>query len=245
MGRVSGKVAIVTGGTRGMGPHHARLLVAEGAKVVVTSRSSEVEGKALEQELGEACTFFRQDVASEDDWSRVIADTEERYGPVSVLVNNAGLNFAGSLKRTTVDDYNIITNANQLGTLLGMKHVSPSMQKAGGGSIINISSASGLIAAKSSAIYGATKWAVRGMTRTAARELARYRIRVNAVFPGFILSDMFKGGEDAERALHDSIPLGRFGESHECSPVVLFLASDEASYCTGADFVVDGGYTIV
>ncbi|MEI9887574.1 MAG: glucose 1-dehydrogenase [Rhizomicrobium sp.] len=244
MGRVSGKVAIVTGGTRGMGPHHARVLVAEGAKVVVTSRASEEQGRALEAELGEACTFMRQDVAVEADWERVVAETERRYGPVSVLVNNAGVTLFRRIAKTTVEDFHSVTDVNQLGVLLGTKHVAPSMQRAGGGSIINISSASGLKAAKSSLIYGATKWAVRGMTRTAAVELAPRNIRVNAVFPGFTISDMFAGGEELEKWLLPEIPLGRFAGTEECSPLVLFLASDESRYCTGADFVIDGGYSI-
>ncbi|MBV9509238.1 MAG: SDR family oxidoreductase [Caulobacteraceae bacterium] len=245
MRRVEGKVAIVTGGTRGMGPHHARALVAEGARVVITSRGSLDQARALEAELGDACCYMPHDVASEADWLRVIADTEAKFGPASILVNNAGIAFLASTLQTTLDDYQRVCDINQRGTFLGIKHIVPSMRKAGGGSIINVSSASGLQAAKSSLVYGATKWAVRGMTRTAAVELARYNIRVNAIFPGLILSDMFTGGAEAEEALLKQVPLRRFAQGHECSPMVVFLASDESAYCTAADFVVDGGMTAI
>ena len=240
MGRVSGKVAIVTGGTRGMGPGHVKILAAEGAKVVFTSSRSIDQGKALEAELGPDVCFVQQDVSKEDDWKRVIAETEDRFGPVSVLVNNAGVVRPALIKDTTVDDYRDVTDINQLGTLLGLKLIVPSMRKVGGGSIINFSSVGGRGASISSIVYGATKFAVRGMTRTAAVQYGRYNIRVNAILPGLILSDMMSGGEQAEKQLRQ-VPLGRFGRSDELAPLVLFLASDESSYCTGSDFYADGG----
>ena len=241
MGRVSGKVAIVTGGTRGMGPWHVRLLAAEGAKVVFTSSRSIAQGEALDAEIGEAGCFLQHDVAKEDAWVRVIEETERRFGPVSVLVNNAGVVRPASITDTTVEDYHAVTDVNQLGTLLGIKHVIPSMRRAGGGSIINISSVSGRGASLASITYGATKFAIRGMTRTAAVQYGQYNIRVNAVLPGLILSDMMPGGEDAEKLVLPQIPLGRFAATNELSPLILFLASDESSYCTGADFYADGG----
>ena len=241
MGRVSDKVAIVTGGTRGMGPWHVRLLAAEGAKVVFTSSRSTAQGEALAAEIGEAVCFLQQDVSKEDEWIRVIAETERRFGPVSILVNNAGVVRPASITDTTVEDYHAVTEINQLGTLLGIKHVVPSMRRAGGGSIINVSSVGGRGAALSSVVYGATKYAVRGMTRTAAVQYGCYNIRVNAIVPGLILSDMMPGGEEAEKLALPQIPLGRFAATDELSPLILFLASDESSYCTGSDFYADGG----
>lgn len=178
MGRLENKVAIITGSAQGMGAEHARLFISEGAKVVLTDLNEE-KGQALAAELGENAVFVKQNVTSEEDWATVLATAEEKFGPVNVLVNNAGITMAKNMLDVTVEEYKRIVDINQLSVFIGMKTVASSMQKAGGGSIVNISSMNGLVAGAIG--YTDTKFAVRGMTKAAAINLAPMGIRVNSV----------------------------------------------------------------
>jgi len=242
MGRLVGKVAVITGAAQGMGAAHAKLFVEEGAKVVLTDLNEE-KGLAFAAELGENAVFVKQNVASEQDWATVIATAEEKFGPVNVLVNNAGITMAKSILETSVEDYRRIVEINQVSVFLGIKAALPSMQKAGGGSIVNISSMNGLVAGAIG--YTDTKFAVRGMTKAAAMEAARFNVRVNSVHPGVIATPMVvqEDTKAAVEAFAKHIPLGRVAQPEEVSKMVLFLASDDSSYSTGAEFVIDGGMT--
>ena len=242
MTRLEGKVAIITGAAQGMGAAHAKLFVEQGAKVVLTDLNEE-KGQAFAAELGENALFVKQNVAKEEDWATVVAAAEEKFGPVNVLVNNAGITMAKSMMETTVEEYRRIVEINQVSVFLGMKAVLPSMQKAGGGSIVNVSSMNGLVAGAIG--YTDTKFAVRGMTKAAAMEVAHYNVRVNSVHPGVIATPMVVQ-EDTKAAVEEfakHIPLGRVAQPEEVSNMVLFLASDESSYSTGSEFVIDGGMT--
>ncbi|ETP67353.1 3-alpha-hydroxysteroid dehydrogenase [Planococcus glaciei CHR43] len=242
MARLEGKVAIITGAAQGMGAAHAQKFIKEGAKVVLTDLNEE-KGQALAAQLGENALFIKQNVTSEADWANVVAEAEAAFGPVNVLVNNAGITMAKSILQTTEEEYRRIVDINQVSVFLGMKAIIPSMQKAGGGSIVNISSMNGLVAGAIG--YTDTKFAVRGMTKAAAIECAHYGIRVNSVHPGVIATPMImqEDTKAAVEAFAQHIPLKRVAESEEVSNMVLFLASDDSSYSTGSEFVVDGGMT--
>ena len=242
MGRLENKVAIITGSAQGMGAEHARLFISEGAKVVLTDLNEE-KGQALAAELGENALFVKQNVTSEADWAAVLAAAEEKFGPVNVLVNNAGITMAKNMLDVTVEEYKRIVDINQLSVFIGMKTVAPSMQKAGGGSIVNISSMNGLVAGAIG--YTDTKFAVRGMTKAAAMNLAPMGIRVNSVHPGVIATPMVvqEDTKAAVEAFSKMIPLKRVAQPAEVSKMVLFLASDDSSYSTGSEFVIDGGMT--
>lgn len=242
MTRLAGKVAIITGSAQGMGAAHAKLFIEQGAKVVLTDLNEEL-GVKFATELGENALFVKQNVTSEEDWATVVAKAEEAFGPVNVLVNNAGISMNKNMLDMSLDDYMKIVNINQVSVFLGMKAVADSMKKAGGGSIVNISSINGLVGGAVG--YTDTKFAVRGMTKAAALNLAPLGIRVNSVHPGVIATPMIMQ-EDAKAAIEafaKSIPLKRVSQPEEVSQVVLFLASDESSYSTGSEFVVDGGIT--
>lgn len=242
MARLEGKTAIITGAAQGMGAAHAKKFIEEGAKVVLTDLNEE-KGQAFAAELGENARFIKHNVTSASDWEEVVAGTEAAFGPVDVLVNNAGITMAKSILAMMEEEYRRIVDINQVSVFLGMKAVIPSMQKAGGGSIVNISSMNGLVAGAIG--YTDTKFAVRGMTKAAAIECANYGIRVNSVHPGVIATPMVvqEDTKAAVEAFAKHIPLKRVAESEEVSNMVLFLASDEASYSTGSEFVVDGGMT--
>ncbi len=242
MARLEGKVAIITGAARGMGAAHARRFVAEGAKVVLTDLNVE-EGTALASELGENALFVEQNVTSADEWANVVAEAEKAFGPVNVLVNNAGISVSKSLLQMTEEEYRRIVDINQVSVFLGLKTVVPSMQKAGGGSIINISSINGIVGGAIG--YTDTKFAVRGMTKAAAMECSHYGIRVNSVHPGVIETPMVTQGDAVEaiKEFAKHIPLKRMAQPEEVTNLVLFLASDESSYSTGSEFIVDGGLT--
>jgi 3alpha(or 20beta)-hydroxysteroid dehydrogenase len=242
MSRLEGKVAIITGAAQGMGAAHAQEFIKQGAKVVLTDLNEE-KGSALAAELGENALFIKQDVTSEQGWADVVAQAEEKFGPVNVLVNNAGISLNKFILEMSLDDYMKIVNINQVSVFLGMKAVAGSMAKAGGGSIVNISSINGLVGGAVG--YTDTKFAVRGMTKAAALNLAHMGIRVNSVHPGVIATPMIMQ-EDAKEAIEEfakHIPLKRVSQPEEVSQLVVFLASDESSYSTGAEFVVDGGIT--
>lgn len=246
MGKLDGRTAIITGASRGMGSSHARRFVAEGAKVVLTDLRSDT-GNALAQELGPNALFVEHDVTSAADWTRVVAAAEDFFGPINILVNNAGI--LGVMAKTadvTEADYRKVCEVNQDSVYFGMHAVIPSMLKGGRGSIVNISSIAGLVANYGfpSLAYVASKFAVRGMTKAAAIEYGPDNIRVNSVHPGFIMTPMMveatdEGGGDALL----QIPLRRIAEPEEVSNLVLFLACDESSYITGAEHVIDAGMT--
>ncbi|BAC12285.1 2O-beta-hydroxysteroid dehydrogenase [Oceanobacillus iheyensis HTE831] len=242
MGRLENKVAIITGGARGMGASHVRLFAKEGAKVVFTDLNEE-GGLALANELGENVKFVKQDVTNADDWETVISETEEAFGPVNVLVNNAGISLSIPLMEMTEEQYRKIIDINQVSVFLGMKAVVPSMQKAGSGSIVNISSMNGIVAGAVG--YTDSKFAVRGATKAAAVQLGGLGIRVNSVHPGVIETPMVTKGDAVEqiKEFAKQIPSKRMAQPEEVSNMVLFLASDEASYSTGSEFVIDGGLT--
>jgi len=242
MARLQDKVAIITGAAQGMGAAHAKKFIDEGAKVVITDLNAE-KGQALAKELGDNAVFVKQNVTSTEDWEKVVAETEKVFGQVDILVNNAGITMAKSILKMTEEEYRRIVDINQVSVFLGMKTVVPAMQKAGGGSIVNISSMNGIVGGAIG--YTDTKFAVRGMTKAAALECANYGIRVNSVHPGVIATPMVvqEDTKAAVEAFSKTIPMKRLAESQEVSNMVLFLASDDASYSTGSEFIIDGGLT--
>ncbi|SDN12599.1 3alpha(or 20beta)-hydroxysteroid dehydrogenase [Psychrobacillus sp. OK028] len=242
MARLDGKVAIITGGARGMGASHVRRFVSEGAKVVFTDILVE-EGQALSKELGENAIFLEHDVTSANDWDSIVAETQDKFGPIDILVNNAGIAPNKPIEDTTENEYRKVIDVNQVSVFLGMKAVYPSMKKTKTGSIVNISSLAGLIAGRNQIAYVASKFAVRGMTKAAALEFGEFGIRVNSIHPGIIETPMTMN-EETEAMLAEiskSIPIGRTAKPEEVTNLVLYLASDESSYSTGAEFVIDGG----
>jgi 3alpha(or 20beta)-hydroxysteroid dehydrogenase len=247
MSRFAGKIAIVTGGARGLGASVARRLVREGARVVLAD-VLDAEGAALAAELGAAGSYLHLDVTREADWSAAVAATRSRFGSPNVLVNNAGIYRTRPLEQITVAEYRQVIDINQLGTFLGMRSCVASMREAGGGSIVNIASTAGIEGVSGALHYTASKHAVIGMTRVAALELGSARIRVNAVCPGAMATPLLAGpyGASIEQLLAaplPSSPLNRMASAEEIAATVAFLASDESSYTTGAVFVVDGGIT--
>jgi 3alpha(or 20beta)-hydroxysteroid dehydrogenase len=248
VGRLTGKIAVITGAAQGMGAAHVRRFVKEGAKVIMTD-VNEGLGRQIEKESGASTLFVRHDVTDPDSWKRVIEAGEARFGTVNVLVNNAGI--IGDIARTqeiTDANYMKVIAVNQHGTFYGMRAVIPSMRKAGGGSIINISSIAGMIACYGSpnVAYVASKFAVRGMTKFVAAEYGQYNIRANSVHPGFIKTPMMVAATDSEGAgATDMIPLRRMAEPDEVSQLVAFLASDESSFITAEEHVIDGGMIVL
>jgi 3alpha(or 20beta)-hydroxysteroid dehydrogenase len=228
-----------------MGASHVRALAREGARVVFGDVLV-AEGSALAAELGESTVFVRQDVTSSADWDELVRTAEDRFGPVNVLVNNAGIGPAGSFEDSDEAMFRRTLDINLVGPWLGIKAVIPSMRRAGGGSIVNISSAAGLIGNANYSAYTSSKFGVRGLTKAAAAELGPDRIRVNSVHPGMIATSMLDSTppEVLERAAA-AIPLGRIAQAEEVSALVLYLASDESSYSTGSEFIVDGGVTAI
>ena len=240
MERLADKVAIITGGAAGMGEAHVRRFIDEGAKVVLTDVNAE-KGQALAEKLGDNALFIEHDVTDEAGWEKVVATAEETFGPVNILVNNAGISPVLSLEHSSIEDYMNVVNINQVSVFLGMKYVVPSMKKADTGSIINVSSINGMNGGVVG--YTDTKFAVRGMTKAAAKELAKYDIRVNSVHTGVINTPMVQESDAFEQiqAMVGMIPLQRMAEPQEISQLVLFLASDDSSYSTGSEFIADGG----
>ena len=242
--RLTGKVAIVTGGARGMGAATCRRFVEQGAKVLITD-VIDAEGEVLAKELGAAAEYTHLDVTDETGWAAAVTDAQARFGKVDVLVNNAGVLRAVPIAHMTEESYRQVIDVNQVGVFLGMKAVVGSMITAGGGSIVNISSIDGHQGTPTLVAYVAAKYAVRGMTRVAALELAQFKIRANTVCPGATRTRMMDcpdmAGIDIEAMSARMAPLGRIGEAHEIADAALFLASTESSYITGTDIVVDGG----
>lgn len=243
MARFTGKVVLISGGARGQGAAEARLLVAEGARVVLGDLL-EAEGRALAEELGPAAQFVRQDVTRPEDWARAVAAAES-MGGLHGMINNAGIYVPRPLMETDAELFERHMRVNQLGCFLGMQAVVPAMERAGGGSIVNISSTAGLRGSPGALAYCATKWALRGMTKAAAVDLAPKGIRVNSVHPGPIETDMVKVWSNEQRATRlAQIPIGRIGQPEDVARVVLFLLSEESAYMTGAELSVDGGASL-
>jgi 3alpha(or 20beta)-hydroxysteroid dehydrogenase len=243
MARLDGKVAIITGGARGQGEAEARLFVREGAKVVIGDVLDDT-GKDVAADIGEAAVYVHLDVSSEQDWADALA-AAAALGPLGVLLNNAAILRPAAIVDTSLADYRAVIDVNQVGCFLGMKAAVAPMRAAGGGSIINISSIDGLGSKNGLISYSASKFAIRGMTKTAAIEFGQYGIRVNSIHPGGVNTSMGNpfGDADMIAPAFARLPIPRIGEPIEIGYMALFLASDEASYCTGAEFVVDGGWT--
>lgn len=247
MGRLKGKVAIITGAAQGMGAEHARRFVHEGAKTVFTDINT-AAGAELSAELGDDALFVKHDVASEADWAEVVAQAEARFGPVSVLVNNAGMLGPGAKATDLAEaDFLKVCAVNQTAVFLGAKHAIPSMIKAGGGSIVNISSISGIVAiyGTPNVAYAASKFAVRGITKQVAIEYGENGIRANSVHPGYIRTPMMTAALNDEqiKIASGSVPIKRVGEVEDVSNLVVFLASDESGFITGSEYIIDGGLT--
>ncbi len=243
--RLEGKVALISGGARGMGAEEALLFAREGAKVVIGDVLEEGREVAAQIPGGQAI-FVRLDVTKEEDWRRAVSMAEEVYKRLDILVNNAGVSAVGGIEDTTVEEWDRVMEINAKGVFLGTREAIPAMQRAGGGSIINISSQLGIVAmSESSPQYIASKGAVRLLTKSTALQYAADGIRCNSVHPGPIVTPMTEGrrADPAVQTLMESrIPLGRYGEAIDVAYGVLYLASDEASFMTGSELVIDGGW---
>jgi len=249
MGRLDGKVALISGGARGQGAAEARLFVREGARVVLGDILDD-EGKEVEAAIraaGGEATYVRLDVTREADWQAAVATTVQRYGKLNVLVNNAGILMRKKIEDTSAEDWDRIMAVNVKGVFLGTKCALPAMRQAGGGSIINISSTAGLVGSPGgTAAYTATKGAVRLFTKSTAIQHARENIRCNSVHPGPIATDMISdvlADPVAWQARLRRLPMGRAGTVEDVAYGVLYLASDESAYVTGSELVIDGGTT--
>lgn len=248
MGDFEGRVVLVTGAARGQGFEEARLFAVKGASVVLADRLQE-EGEAAASSLaGDGSHVFAQlDVTVDEDWVSTVRMIEERYGRLDVLVNNAGIHLARSIVDTTPEDFRRVIDVNLVGPFLGIRAVTPLMETSGGGSIINISSVQGFLARADIAAYTSSKFGLRGLTKAAAMELGAVGVRVNSVHPGGVATDMirnFAGMEISEAQLdaaHQHLPIPRCGRPEDVAPMVVFLASDAASYITGAEIAIDGG----
>ncbi|CYB47039.1 TPA: glucose 1-dehydrogenase [Staphylococcus aureus] len=242
MGKLQDKVVVITGGAQGMGKLHAKKAIAEGAKVVITDINDEL-GQKTANSLGDDVLFIKHDVSKETDWNHVIQEVMNKWNRIDVLVNNAGITYNKTIDQISLEDYMKIVNINQVSVFLGIKTVSKIMKSQKQGSIINISSMNGLVGGAIG--YTDTKFAVRGMTKAAAKELSPYNIRVNSVHPGVIKTPMLEQNDvkEAVKEFEKTIPMRRVAQPEEVSKLVCFLGSDDASYSTGSEFVIDGGIT--
>jgi len=243
MGKLDGKVALITGGARGQGAAEAALFAAEGAAVVITD-VLDADGEATAKKVGG--TYLHHDVTDESGWQAVIDAIMDRHGRLDALVNNAGIFRSGGIEATSLDAYRQVVEINQVGVFLGMKAAQKPMS-AQGGAIVNISSIAGMRGGGGAIAYHASKWAVRGMTKSAAIEFARYGIRVNSIHPGLIETPMLHqlpgiDSGDSEQWTR-RIPMRRVAEAEEVAKLALFLSCDDSSYSTGAEFIIDGGMT--
>jgi 3alpha(or 20beta)-hydroxysteroid dehydrogenase len=247
MGRLSGKVAIISGGARGQGEAEVHQFVAEGAKVVFGDVLDDL-GHAVAKDLGADAQFVHLDVREEASWQAIVAKAQSSFGKVDILVNNAGILQFGTLTHdTSLADYMHLVSINQVGVFLGMKTVIPALLANRGGSIVNISSTNGFAGYGGTIAYTASKFAVRGMTKTAALEYGKAGIRINSIHPGGIDTPMTRSADLGEMtqedqdAIYASIAIPRAGQPEEVAKLALFLASDESSYSTGCEFTIDGG----
>ena len=246
--RLEGKVALISGGARGQGAVEARMFASEGAKVVIGDILDDL-GRQVEAEIAEAggdITYVHLDVTSESDWEDTVRMAVDSYGKLDILVNNAGILIRAGVEDTTEEDWDRIMDINAKGVFLGTRSAIPAMREAGGGSIINISSVAGLQGSTQSAAYSSTKGAVRILTKSTAIQYAKENIRCNSVHPGIIYTDMTSDSldtEEGQRNWMNRVPLRRLGQSEDVANGVLFLASDESSYMTGSELVIDGGIT--
>jgi 3alpha(or 20beta)-hydroxysteroid dehydrogenase len=242
MGKLDGKVALITGASRSQGESHARLFVAEGAKVAVTDVLDD-EGTKVAADLGEHAIWCHLDVSSAADWAVAVEATVAAFGRLDILVNNAGIFPMGNIEDMAEDDFMQVIRVNQLGTWLGMKSVIAPMRASGGGSIINIASAAGLTGIPGMSAYVGSKHAVRGMSKTAAAELGHDGIRVNSIYPGAIFAEGLIPGvtDEMADAMFAELPVPRVGRPIETSRAALYFASDDSAYCTGSELQVDGG----
>jgi 3alpha(or 20beta)-hydroxysteroid dehydrogenase len=241
MTRLDDRIVLVTGGARGRGAAEAERCAAEGATVWITD-VLDAEGEKTAADIG--ATYRHHDVVDAQQWQAVTDEIVAAHGRLDGLVNNAGIFRHGGLAETDEDLYRQVVDINQIGVFLGMRSVAPAMVASGAGSIVNISSIAGLMGTPTCIAYGASKWAVRGMTKAAARELAASGVRVNSVHPGLIDTAMLEylaGSTEAKDALAELVPMGRLADAYDVADVVLFLLSDDSRYCTGQEFVVDGG----
>jgi len=247
--RLKGKTALITGAGNGIGKTTALRFAAEGAEVAVADireQAAAETAREIERAGGKALPI-RMDISQEADWQHAVNQVVARFGQIDVLFNNAAIFLIKPLIETTVEDWDRIMGVNVRGTFLGLKHVIPVMIKQGGGSIINNASTAGLVGAKGVALYGSSKGAIRNLSKHAALEYAEYGVRVNSIYPGFVDTAMLKHRMDTEQnnsaEQGKKVPLGRIGEPREIADTVVFLASDESSYITGAEIVIDGGRT--
>jgi 3alpha(or 20beta)-hydroxysteroid dehydrogenase len=248
MGKLDGRVVLISGGARGQGEAEARLFVAEGASVVIGD-VLDAAGEAVAKELGDAARFVLLDVRSEEDWAAAVALAVAEFGKLDGLVNNAGILRFGPISSTSREDFLEIVEINQVGVFLGMKAVIPALTAAGGGTIVNTSSTNGIQGFAGTIGYTATKFAIRGMTKVAALELGRFGIRVNSMHPGSIDTPMIRrkavdglvSEKTAGTDIIGSLAIGRMGRAEEIAKLALFLTIDDSSYSTGAEFIADGG----
>ncbi|MFF3318546.1 glucose 1-dehydrogenase [Streptomyces sp. NPDC003035] len=240
---LTGKTVLITGGARGLGAEAARQAVAAGANVVITDVLDD-EGGATAAELGERARFHHHDVTSEEGWAAAVTYAVAEFGGLHGLVNNAGIASGAFLESESVENFRRVLDINLTGVFIGMKTAIPAMKEAGGGAIVNISSAAGLMGLALTAGYGASKWGVRGLTKIGAVELGTAGIRVNSVHPGMTYTPMTAPvGIERGEGKYPNTPMGRVGEAPEIAGAVVFLLSDAASYVTGAELAVDGGWT--
>jgi 3alpha(or 20beta)-hydroxysteroid dehydrogenase len=245
MGRLTGKVAIISGAAQGMGEVTARLFASEGAKVVLGDVASQ-RGEAIAAEIGEAAFFRKLDVRSEEDWQAIVAAATGCFGKLDILVNNAGVAVTGVAEEVRKEDAERVLGINVIGVMMGVKHVVPALRANGGGVIVNISSIDGMRGMNGLSVYAASKWAVRGITKSYAYEYGPAGIRVISIHPGGIDTVMSNPDNDTREVLNarfKRVPLQRIGAPEEVARVTLFACSDEASYMSGAELVVDGGWT--
>ncbi len=248
MGRLDGKVALITGASRGQGETEARLFAREGARVVLTDVLVDL-GQQVANSIhtgGGEALFLQLDVANPDEWNEVVRHTVQTYNRFDILVNNAGIAQRGGVEDTSVEDWDRTMDINAKGVFLGMKYAIPAMLQNGGGSVINISSTSGIVGFPGGTAYHSAKGAVRLLTKVAAAEYAKRGVRVNSIHPGFIETPMTDNmAASRMQSLLERTPMGRKGTPMEIAYGVLFLASDESSFMTGAELVIDGGMTAV
>jgi 3alpha(or 20beta)-hydroxysteroid dehydrogenase len=238
------RTVMITGAVGALGKAMANAFAAEGARVVLTGRKDE-QGRELAGTVGKGAIFVRLDVADEASWQNAIEVVEQRYGPLSVLINNAAYLAVGGVETVPVHEWRTVLDTNLTGAFLGIRAAAPSMRKGGGGSIVNISSIAGLHGTPGLAAYGASKWGIRSLTRTAAYELARDKIRVNSVHPGIIDTPLAYNPKTGEELVPvDGFAIPRMASVSEITGYVLFVASEDASFSTGSEFVADGGFAL-